>query len=76
MIAVWLRVSIPMQNAKIKAQTPILEFMTPEAKLRVAEDLRWAAWRLKEAWLRDLHPDWSDSRVAEAVREIFLHART
>ncbi|OGP67224.1 MAG: hypothetical protein A2170_17905 [Deltaproteobacteria bacterium RBG_13_53_10] len=63
-----------MTTAKFQDLNP--QFMTPEAKLRAAEDLRWAAWRLKEAWLRDLHPDWSDSRVTEAVREIFLHART
>ncbi len=63
-----------MQNAKM--QDMPFKLMTPEAKLRAAEDLRWSAWRLKEAWLRDLHPEWSDRQVTEAVREIFLHART
>jgi hypothetical protein len=46
----------------------------PKDKLRAAEDLRWAAWRLKAAWLREIHPDWPDLRIEEAVRGIFLNA--
>ena len=61
-----------MQNAKFKDLTPAT--LSPEDKLRAAEDLRWAAWRLKAAWLREIHPDWPDLRIEATVREIFLHA--
>jgi hypothetical protein len=53
--------------------TPV-KTLSPEDKLRVAEDLRWAAWHLKAAWLREIHPDWPDLRIEDTVREIFLHA--
>lgn len=49
--------------------------MTPEQKLRAASDLYWSARRLKEAWVRREHPDWTDEEVAAEVRRIFLHAR-
>jgi len=61
-----------MQNAKFKDLNPVT--LSPEDKLRAAEDLRWAAWRLKAAWLREIHPDWPDLRIEATVREIFLHA--
>jgi hypothetical protein len=65
--------SLPPQNANFKDLTP-MTIRSPEDKLRIAEDLRWAAWRLKAAWLREIHPDWSDLRIEEEVRGIFLHA--
>jgi len=49
--------------------------MTPEQKLRAGSDLYWAARRLKEAFVRQQHPDWSDEEVKAEVRRIFLHAR-
>jgi hypothetical protein len=52
---------------------PVIALST-EDKLHISEDLRWAAWRLKAAWLREIHPDWSDRQIEETVREIFLHA--
>lgn len=49
--------------------------MSPEQKLRAASDLYWAARRLKEAAVRQQHPEWSDEQVASDVRRIFQHAR-
>lgn len=49
--------------------------MTPEQKLRASSDLYWAAWRLKEAAVRQQHPDWSDEQVTAEVRRLFQHAR-
>lgn len=60
------------QNAKFKDLIPAI--LSPEDKLRAAEDLRWSAWRLKTAWLREIHPDWPDQRIEETVRGIFLDA--
>lgn len=50
--------------------------MTPERRLALAEQLYWTARELKAAWLRSLHPDWSEEHVAREVTRIFLHART
>jgi hypothetical protein len=50
--------------------------MTPEQKFAVANGLYWSARRAKEAWLRSLHPEWTDEQVSRKVREIFLYART
>ncbi len=38
--------------------------MTQKRKLRAASDLYWAARRLKEAAVRQQHPEWSDEQVA------------
>jgi hypothetical protein len=57
-------------------QIKIFRSMTPEQKLRVAFRLYDLAWKLKAAGLRLQHPDWSDERIAERVREIFLYPRS
>ena len=43
-----------------------------EQKLRAAESLRDAAWALAAAAVRRAHPTWSESDVAQQVREVFL----
>lgn len=57
-------------------QDEILRKMTPEQKLRLAMNLYYSAWELKAAWLRELHKDWSDEQIEQAVREIFVNARS
>lgn len=50
--------------------------MTPAEKLRQAQHLYWSARRLREAYERSLHPDWTDDQIRAHVRRIFLLART
>jgi len=57
-----------------KLQDKILRQMTPQQKLDLAMSLYYSARELKSAWIRQLHQDWSDQQVAEAVREIFVNA--
>jgi hypothetical protein len=57
-------------------QIAILRRMTPERRLALAEGLFWTAREMKAAWLRGLHPDWSEEDVAREVTRIFSHART
>lgn len=52
-------------------QQEILRGMSPEDKLRVSQGLRDDAWAFKAAWLRQLHPDWTDAEVQDAVRRLF-----
>jgi len=59
-----------------KVQDEILRKMTPEQKLAAAMNLYYSARRLKSAWLRQEHKDWSDEQVEAAVREAFVNART
>ncbi|MGB2669770.1 MAG: hypothetical protein WA621_08450 [Candidatus Acidiferrum sp.] len=54
----------------------ILQAMSPAQKLRAPERLYRSAWQLKAAALRAEHPDWTDEAIREAVREIFLYARS
>ena len=54
----------------------ILRAMTPEQKLRAAEEMYRAALEIKAAALRSQHPDWSEDEVQRKVRDIFLHGRT
>jgi len=50
--------------------------MTAEQKLASAEALWYAAWELKVAGVRLQHPEWSDSQLADRVRQLFLRATT
>jgi Rv0078B-related antitoxin len=54
----------------------ILQAMSPAQKLRAAERLYWSARQLKAAALRAEHPDWTEEAIQQAVRQIFLLARS
>ena len=62
--------------AQQKIQDEILRKMTPQQKLEAAMNLYYSARELKSAWIRQLHKDWSDQQVEDAVMEIFVNART
>jgi ABC-type Na+ transport system ATPase subunit NatA len=57
-------------------QRRIYQDMTAEQKLRIAADLYHSARPLKAAGLRVEHPNWSEKKIQEEVREIFLYERT
>ena len=57
-------------------QLAIYRRMTPERRLALAEGLYWTAREMKAAWLRTLHPDWSEAQVWREVTRIFSNART
>jgi hypothetical protein len=50
--------------------------MTPAQRLQQAEALNEDARRLRAAYERQKHPDWSDDAIAAYVRRIFLRATT
>jgi len=50
--------------------------MSAADKIECALRLRKAAWELKWCGLRSQHPDWSEERLHQKVRELFLYART
>lgn len=49
--------------------------MTPNERWKAAHQLYWSARRLKTAYIRGKHPDWSSSQVDEAVKKAFQYAR-
>lgn len=57
-------------------QIEIFKKMTPDQKLRLAEQLYFGARRLKADGLRQQHPDWNDQQIERKVTEIFINART
>jgi len=65
--------SVPVM--KTEAQK-VLQAMSPAQKLRAAQRLYYSARQLKAAALRAEHPDWTDEAIHEAVRQIFLYARS
>jgi len=60
----------------LQEQIRIYKSMTPGQKFAVANSLYWTARRAREAWLRSVHPEWTEERISRAVREIFLRARS
>jgi Rv0078B-related antitoxin len=54
----------------------VLQAMSPAQKLRAAERLYYSARQLKAVALRAEHPDWTDEAIGQAVRQIFLYARS
>ena len=57
-------------------QIQIFRRMPPERRLALAEQLYWSARRMKTAWLRQQHPEWTVEQLKAEVTKIFLHART
>jgi len=57
-------------------QIEVLRKMTGGQKLKLSMRLYWSARRLKAAWLRQQHPDWTEEQVQAEVTEIFKNART
>lgn len=73
----------PEQNHGVSAneqaspeQIGILRSKTPAERWRIARQLYWTARRHKAAFLKSLHPDWSESRIDDEVRRVFSNART
>ena len=62
--------------AGLAKRREILKAMTPQQKLKIAFDMRRTAMGLKTAWLKQIHPDWTEDEVQDEVRRIFLNART
>lgn len=60
----------------LQEQKRIYKSMTPDRKFAVANGLYWSARRARAAWLRSLHPEWTEERISRTVREIFLRARS
>ncbi len=54
----------------------ILKKMSPQQKLEAAMNLYHSARKLKAAWLRQQHSDWSEQEIEQAVREAFVNARS
>jgi hypothetical protein len=65
--------SVPVMKTEVQKA---LKAMSPAQKLRAAERLYYSARQLKAAALRAEHPDWTDEAIREAVRQIFLYARS
>jgi hypothetical protein len=63
-------------NDMFKKQKHIFQSMTPDQKLKIALSLYYSARQLKAAGLRAQNPDWSEEKVQNRLREIFLYART
>lgn len=57
-------------------QIAALRAMTGSRRWHLAEQLYWSARKIKAAGLRNQHPDWSEARLNDAVRQIFSNART
>lgn len=57
-------------------QFAIYRSMTPERRLALAENLCRSARKWKAAWLRSLHPDWSEAQIKMEVARIFSNARS
>ena len=55
-------------------QIQIFKAMAPADKLKVGLNFCHAARALKSQALKSQHPDWSEEKVQEQVRKIFLYA--
>jgi hypothetical protein len=54
----------------------IFSKMSAEKKLELSLNLYYSARQLKEAALKEQHPNWSPDKIQKELREIFLYART
>jgi len=56
-------------------QIEIYRRMSPGRRLELAEQLYWSARRMKAAWLKSLHANWTDEQVEAEVTRNFSNAR-
>lgn len=68
------RRSLPEENPTPE-QIEIYRKMSPGRRLEIAEQMYWNARRLKSAWLKSLHPEWTHQQVEAEVSRIFSNAR-
>lgn len=72
----------PYAPARIEPDEPspeqiaIYRAMTPERRLEIAELMYWEARQMKAAWLKSLHPDWSQEQIEVEVKRLFANARS
>ena len=52
----------------------ILKKMSPQQKLEASLNLYYSARKLKAAWLRQTHTEWSEEEIERAVTEAFSNA--
>ena len=57
-------------------QIAALRRMTPEQRWRTARSFYWTLRRHKAAFIHSQRPDWTEVRVADEVKRIFLNAGT
>ena len=57
-------------------QIAVFRRMTMDQRWSAAQNLYWTVRRHKTAFLQQQHPEWSEQKVDEEVRRIFLHARS
>ncbi|MBC8097701.1 MAG: hypothetical protein H7Y43_18015 [Akkermansiaceae bacterium] len=57
-------------------QIVIYRRMTPGRRLEVAEQLFWSGRKMKGAWLKAQHPDWTEEKIEAEVKRVFSHARS
>lgn len=57
-------------------QIKVWRGMSAMEKLLLANSLYWSAREAKAAWLRQIHPSFTEEQIEEKVRDIFLHAST
>jgi hypothetical protein len=50
--------------------------MSPAERLQQSTELYWSARRLRAAYERTLHPEWTEDEIGDHVRRIFLRAVT
>lgn len=59
-----------------KVQLEIYAHLTYAQKWEAYLRLRATAWALKAAGMRSLHLDWSEEKIQDEVKRIFLYATT
>jgi hypothetical protein len=65
-----------MDDRPSPEQIAIYRAMTPAERLQQAQAMYWTARRLRFAYERSEHPDWTDEQVKAHVRRVFLRAAT
>lgn len=63
-------------STQVLTQDDVFRRMTPEERLRAAENLYWQAREWMAAGFRTLRPELSEEEIQRLVRERFLHGTT
>ena len=67
---------ITMNKKESKIVKNRFQNFSPQKKLDLSMQLYFSARDLKRAATRHFHPNWSEDKIDEEVRKVFLRART
>ena len=68
--------AVKMEAQTHQYQIEVYRAMTPQQKYELMQSLIDSARKMKYAYFRSIHSDWTDEQIQQALCDWFLYARS